>query len=61
MILLLVLIAFLLLLLNGGRTVGVWRLVSQVFKIILALIIIKIVLMAIGLGAFLAVGNHLFR
>lgn len=61
MILLLVLIAFLLLCMSGGRTIGVWRLVVQVFKIILAIIIIKIVLMAIGFGAFFVVGNHLFQ
>jgi len=50
MIILLVLIAFILLCLNGGKSIGVFRLISQVIKIILAIIVIKLFLMAIGFG-----------
>ena len=50
MIVLLVLIAFILLCLNGGKSIGVFRLISQVIKIILAIIVLKLLLMAIGFG-----------
>ena len=42
------LIAIILLLLNRGRTVGVGSIVSQVFKIIVAIIVIKLLLVLLA-------------
>lgn len=61
MIIALALIAVILLCLNGGRTVGVWRIIVQVIKIVIAIVIIKLVLAALGLGLFYFVGKALFQ
>jgi hypothetical protein len=45
---LLIVIALILLWLNGGKTVGVGRIVVQVFKIIIAIIVIKLLLMLLA-------------
>lgn len=61
LLLLLVLAAVVLLSSNNGQPVSVGRIIIQVVKVVIAIIVIKIVLFVVTLGGLLYLGNTYLR